>query len=255
MSPQFVDFNADGHTDIVVGTFDGSPHVSFGSDKGFADPTHILDKEGQRILINQFWNFETKKWDNATRCNPEGHELPNGHLTSAIAFDWNGNGVWDLVLGDYDTGHIFVRLNEGTNKEPKFATKNVPVLVDGKPVKVDGKVATVRSADWDGDGLMDLVVGSSGGTYQQNDKGGGVFLFRNIGSKEKTEFAKAVTLIEPSPKGHRSAVRTDAGMHPDVYDWNGDGKPDLIVGGYSMWTPAPRELTEDEKARLAVLKQ
>jgi hypothetical protein len=253
MSPQFVDFNADGHMDIIVGTFDGSVHVSYGTEKGFSEPTHVLDKDGEQIIINQWWNREARKWDTSNRCNPEGHDLKPGHLTSAIAFDWNGNGAYDLLLGDKKTGHLYLRINEGTAKEPAFATTNQVVMADGKPITVETGITTMRAADWDGNGLLDLVIGSFGGTFRQDDTGGGVFLFRNVGKKDAPEFAAPVTLIAPSPKGHTAAVRPDAGMHPDVFDWNGDGKPDLIVGGYSMWTPEARELSDEEVTELATV--
>jgi hypothetical protein len=56
MSPQFVDFDSDGRLDVVAGTFDGSPHVAYATEKGWKQPVHVLDGKGERILLNQFWN-------------------------------------------------------------------------------------------------------------------------------------------------------------------------------------------------------
>ena len=81
MSPQFVDFDADGKLDIVAGIFDGSPHLSRGTDKGFGAPEQILDRDGRRIVLDQFWNFDTKKWDRATRKAGEPLQLGGGHAT------------------------------------------------------------------------------------------------------------------------------------------------------------------------------
>lgn len=53
MSPQFVDFDADGRLDIVAGTFDGSPHVARGSAEGWRAPEQILDASGARIVTCQ----------------------------------------------------------------------------------------------------------------------------------------------------------------------------------------------------------
>ncbi len=254
MSPQFVDFDADGTLDIVAGIFDGSPHVAFGDGKGWKQPQQILDKEGARIVMNQFWNFDTKKWDSTKRCNPEGLELPESHLTSAWAADCDGDGDLDLWLGDYDKGHVMWRINEGTRTQPAFATRNTPVMVGGLPLAVPGgKVATLRLVDWDGDGVQDLLVGSVGDSYGAGP-GGGVFVYRNAGTDAAPKFGEATALIDPSTKGQKAPTRPDAGLYMDAMDHDGDGDLDLVVGGYSMWTPDAPVLDDGQKQRVAELQ-
>ncbi len=254
MSPQFVDFNHDGKLDIVAGTFDGSPHVAYGTDQGFKQPEQILDHKGERIVLNQFWNFDSKKWDSTKRSDAAGNTLPNGHCTSAIAFDWDQDGDLDLLLGDHDSGHLYRRVNEGTSTEPRFALVNVPVLADGKALHVAGTVTTPLLVDWDRDGLLDLVCGGMGDAYSEAT-GGGVYLYRNTGKLGAPTFAAAVTLIEPSGKGHVGGpLRPDSGLYMDVADVDTDGDLDLVVGGYSHWKPKPRELTAEEKAKVAALQ-
>jgi len=257
MSPQFVDFNADGHDDIVCGIFDGSPHVSYWDAEagGFLQPVGILDKDGQRIVLNAWWNFDERKWDDTHRCDPEGGAPADGHLTSAIAFDYDRDGDWDLVLGDHRGGYVYLRRNEGTNQAPKFATRNEVVMAAGKPMHDPGTVATIRSVDWNGDGKLDLMVSGMGDPYRE-DTGGGVAVYLNQSATGDSVFGAATTLIEPSKKGAKGGPqRPDAGLHPEAVDFDGDGDLDLLVGGYSMWTPESRELSDTEKARVNELKQ
>ena len=255
MSPQFVDFNADGQADIVAGIFDGSPHLARGTEKGFEQPTSILDREGARIVLNAFWNFDAKKWDSTKRCDPAGPAAEkDGHITSAVAMDIDGDDDPDLLLGDHKSGRIWVRMNEGKKGEPAFATRNTALLVDGKPTDVPGTVATLRLVDWNGDGLMDLAVGSMGDAYGAGE-GGGVYLFLNAGDAKNARFGTMQTLLAASPKGASGATRPDAGIYMDFADVDNDGDLDMAVGGYSIWTPPAKTLSAEETAQLAALKK
>ena len=252
MAPQFVDFNADGHIDIVTGTYDGSPHVAFGSADGFQPPKRILDSDGERVLLTQFWNYDAEKWDDTDRTiedNKDG-EL---HCISAVAFDWDDDGDFDLLMGDKNRGRLFRQMNEGTNAAPAFTGTNIPVLAADQPFELDGGMTAPYLVDWDADGRTDVVCGSFGDSYGQG-AGGGVYWYRNIGKIGDPQFAKPVTLIEPSEKNASTATRPDSGLYVDVVDYNGDGSLDLVVGGYSHWSPERKPLTDEQRQQVKDLE-
>jgi hypothetical protein len=252
MSPQFVDFDADGHLDIVAGTFAGSPFLARGSAAGFTAPVQILDAKGERILVNQFWNYDTKQWDETDRCNPDGVQLARGHCTSAYAFDWDADGDLDLLLGDYDGGHLYLRRNDGTKGEHAFASRNEPVLAGGEPIKLD-KIATPRMVDHDGDGRLDLLVGTFGDAHG-GGHGGRVLLYHNRCPLGAPEFGAPQVLVTAGAKDADRPLRPDTGLYADLADFDGDGDLDLVVGGYSHWKPAQRELSAEEEARVDELR-
>ena len=207
MSPQFVDFDADGKLDIVAGTYAASPFVARGDGKSWQQPEQILDATGKRIVLNAFWNYDTKKWDKVDA------NAPDGHLTSAVLFDWDGDGDHDLLLGDHHSGHIFRRDNGGTASKAAFGSENLPVHANGAPIDVPGSVATLRVLDWNRDGLMDLLVSSMGDTWNDDQQGGGVWLYVNSGSKTGTRLQAPLELVPPSKKGAVDAPkRPDSGL-------------------------------------------
>jgi hypothetical protein len=249
MCPQLVDFNADGHVDLVMGTFEGVAFLVPGSKTGFQEPQRILDTAGNPILLSAFWNYKTEKWDNADR-SPEGEKLPQDHCISVVAVDWDKDGDFDLLLGAKEGG-LYLRRNEGTAGQPKFVTTNERVLASGKPLQVPGGLTAPRLVDWNGDGLFDLVCGSFGG---------GVYLYQNAGKPGQPVFGAPQTLVSAAEENHRGATATEPsrpteGCYVDVVDYDGDGKLDLLVGGYSRWSPAPKELTADETREAAELQK
>jgi hypothetical protein len=75
--------------------------------------------------------------------------------------DWNGDGRMDLLCGDFlDTFTFFE--NTGAGTEPILA-RGMPVMTKKEPLRLDLCMMSPTAYDWDGDGLLDLVVGEEDG--------------------------------------------------------------------------------------------
>lgn len=99
------------------------------------------------------------------------------------------------------------------------------------PLLYGGSLVVPSLADWDGDGLIDIVSGNSAGN---------ILFFKNTGTNQKPAYQDPVPLkaggadIHVQP-GYREDIQ---GPHearwgyvcPVVYDWNGDGLPDILTG-------------------------
>lgn len=247
MSSQLVDLNSDNHHDILVGSFSGVPQIIMGLKQGYSPPQPLKDKTGQTVLIGDFWNRQTTKWDKTDRAKSQGH------CTSVSAVDWDQDGDLDLLLGDYQRGHLFYRLNEGTPSEPRFSEQNFPVIAGGKKAVIKGGLAAPRIADFDDDGLFDILCGGTEG---------GVFVFLNEGRPSKPQFKAPRTLIKALPSKRDSYVKLvpakngkptmpGSSYHIEPVDYDQDGDLDLLVGGKSTWLKENvKTLTAKEQAEL-----
>ena len=250
MSSQLVDFNGDGNHDVLVGSFSGSPHWIEGSGKGFLPATTLKDRDEKDVLISAFWNTVDKKWDQSDRSGT------SGHCTSVAAVDWEGDGDLDLILGGYYKGGLFLRINQGTATEPKFAIKNSVIKANGEPMVIEGGLSTPRVVDWNGDGKFDLLCGGSKG---------GVFYYKNVGTHADPRFESAQVLIEPIddssyikrvPTTNGQPTQPGSSFHIDAVDYDQDGDFDLLVGGRCSWEKEDVPvLTAEQEARLAELTE
>ena len=81
--------------------------------------------------------------------------------------DWNGDGVWDLLMSNNEamTGSgILYYENSGTNEDPVFFRKNY-LMVNGREIRSgSGHAVNPCATDWFASGLTDLVVDNDDGS-------------------------------------------------------------------------------------------
>src|SRR5262249_48832322 len=142
----------------------------------------------------------------------------NAYSTSAVAFDYDRDGLADLyvlVYGPRDRGpniqadntppnHRFHNNGDGTFSDVSRASKTDDTHWG----------LAVQSADLDGDGWPDL--------YVANDFGPHTYLHNN-GNGTFSDWSKKTGLVDPG-----------FGMGVTIDDYDGDGRLDLYVSNYSL---------------------
>ncbi|TNE65394.1 MAG: VCBS repeat-containing protein [Alphaproteobacteria bacterium] len=262
--PRMADINGDGIDDLVAGSY--SPGLIYwfeGSRDGLRPRQTLTDWDGIPIV---------------TRLADLPNESYLAYGAKPAWMDWDADGNPDLVIGN-SHGDLVLRRNHG----PARFAGTTPVA--SQPVfdsfawsesysqidlftKIDEDGGALRHeeylsptvADWDGDGLKDLIIGVQSGA---------VYFVRNTGQEGEPHFAAPVQLLGPRPGGefppHQllqegDTVSRGSRISVEVTDYNGDGKPDLMLGDYALslvlrpdLTDADMKVIEDIEARLVAL--
>lgn len=119
----------------------------------------------------------------------------------------------------------------------KWAATGAPIFDDPVPVLQEeadlyaGTLPSPTTVDWNGDGVLDILAGNSEGF---------VLFFENIGSNDEPRFLPASRVqaggrdihVQAGYSGSLQGLQEARWgyLSPNVFDWNGDGLPDILTG-------------------------
>ncbi|MCH9654272.1 MAG: VCBS repeat-containing protein [Planctomycetes bacterium] len=221
--PSAIDWDQDGDTDFVIGDEDG--RVAF------------MENTGE--LIGGLPQFLPPRY---FRQKAAGVKF--GALVTPYAYDWDGDGDEDLICGN-TAGYIGLIENlDGHARSPRLAAPRY-LKAGGHPIRIqagpNGSIqgpceakwgyTTQTVADWNQDGLPDLLVNSIWGE---------ILWYQNIGTRQEPKLASAQTVSvewegavpKPAwnwwnPRGNQ--LVTQWRTTPVAIDYNQDGLTDLVM--------------------------
>ena len=142
--------------------------------------------------------------------------------------DINNDGVNDLVVGpnttidSEDDNSVWLYLNEGGNSGPVFSFVQDDFLQE--TMIECGRGAHPVIVDWNGDGLMDIVVANKEYSQAVDQHPSQLLLLENIGTAELPAFSVVDYNWLDIPQYQLESI------HPAFGDLDGDDDLDLILG-------------------------
>jgi len=226
--PVALDWDRDGDIDLIVGDEDG--RVALIENVGL----RTVDGKSKMPVYSEPQYFQQ-----------EADTLKCGALATPVGFDWDGDGDTDILCGN-TSGFIeyFENMSGPRIASPKW-NKPTRLSVDGKAFRImagpNGSIqgpaeakwgyTTLNVADWDADGLPDVVLNSILGR---------VVWLKNVGTRQAPKLSAPQPIevewngkqphldwgwLRPNGKELLTQWRTT----PTLYDYNGDGLIDIAM--------------------------
>ena len=223
ITPTAIDWDGDGDQDLIVGDEDGRVAL--------VEHTGMIDSTGTPAFLPPRY------------FQQEAGDLKFGALSTPVGVDWDGDGDHDIIAGN-TAGNIAFFENLDGAFPPKWAA---PILLEAHgevihiqagpngsiqgPCEAKWGYTTQTVADWDHDGLSDLMINSIWGK---------IVWYRNEGTRKRPRLgpARAVEVEwtgsppKPawnwwSPEGNE--LVTQWRTTPAMVDWNKNGLMDLVM--------------------------
>lgn len=209
-SPYFIDVDHDGFTDMLV------------ANNQINAPNSLEVDTSKATMVDQLYRNYGTTTDPEFKLEKKGYisgEMVDvGFYSLPVFADLNGDDLPDLIIGNQG-----YNVYGGTSPAMLTYYKNVGTL--GQPAyelvsydfagvsELNLRMAHPAFADLDGDGDLDLLVGDTDGYLQY---------FKNKGHPTSPDFH--------FQEANYQGINVTEDAHPQFFDMNLDGLPDLIVG-------------------------
>lgn len=266
-SVMFCDWDNDGDQDMFIYALAGANALNVvryenitqpGGPVTFADPVRVLARSGQSLgseITFVDWDGDGRKdvlgsrdgmcvfyrnvgTDSSPvladgvyiRANGVPIELWGGRFECA---DIDSDGDLDMFGGTVD-GKVYLWTNVGTRTEPVFTIGRIIAFYEYMDLS-----SGVKVADFDGDGLLDFVVGRLWERVQWGEQPRFYgCLYKNVGTPTSPKF-EIRDAYHGSPYTERfQRCHADKQNGVRAVDWDNDGRTDLIASdtdGYVWW--------------------
>ena len=210
-------------------TGDAASHYAIYFEIVKTESTHSADG----VAAGAVWQSSPAPWIGDVDVLRERAGQPLGgfaHFTPATG-DLNGDGLFDILAG-MEKGDLVWFSNRGSKGKPEF--RGCRFLRDEEGPIDTGWYGAPYLFDWDADGRSDLLVGTSGNV---------ILWWRNVGTRGEPQLrfrgfveadgGRLQVPEEPVVEDTNGIFKRDYYNQPWVGDWNGDGLPDIVTGGYT----------------------
>ncbi|AOW18156.1 hypothetical protein LPB03_12135 [Polaribacter vadi] len=248
-TPRFADLNGDGYEDLLSGQYTPGYITWFrGSEYGFLPGLKL-----EEIYNSNSVNRTLPSVFSLPSDNPESM---NYWMYSSAAFgDFDDDGDQDMIVGG---SAIRFSENIGTKFKPLFGKREILLDVNGDPLKIkeiskeeltkaynpvykdqfgymlpppSGSKSTVPYVvDWDGDGVLDILVTSP----FMNEGAVAITFFRGLNFPKRMTNEKKELRFEPGIPlfwaKNKEKEFPGTWINVCVADWNNDGVNDLLIG-------------------------
>lgn len=150
-----------------------------------------------------------------------------------MCFDRDGDGDQDLLMGDISCSTVHYAENTGTVSNNHISDTtvlypNYPSKANTTPIKMNSFPCTYY-LDIDNDGKKDLIA--SPNTISGCENYNSVWYYKNISTNQVVDFQ-----FQKKNFLQETMIEVGEGAYPVWFDYNADGKQDLIIGDIGYYT-------------------
>lgn len=253
--PSITDIDGDGDLDILCFGLAGSA-VQY--HKNMSVENYGVCDSLEFEVVNDCWGRFTENSNNSNinlydtlnyPCN--GTTITNPQISindeenrysrhvgsTMLAFDENGSGVMDLILGDVDQTYLTLLNNGGIipNTNSAMVTADASFPSYDQPVDVMLFPAPFYE-DIDNDGEKDLIVSSNlqlnFSTIEDSWDNNNIWYYKNTGATNNPQFS-----FQENAFLQKDMIEVGRGAYPVLFDYNGDGLKDLFISNSTTSWP------------------